>query len=455
MKAMEIVVPCQATAVIDALEAAGHEAWCVGGFVRDAIIGKKACDVDIATSALWEQSKDVLAEIGAKIVETGTKHGTITVVYDGLAMEVTTFRTDGEYKDGRRPERVSFVRSAREDLARRDFTMNAIAWHPERGVFDPFGGQEDIAKGLIKAVGNPEKRFQEDALRILRGVRFASQLGFSLDSGTEQAARKLAPLTKSLSSERVFNELDTMIKGRFVRAVLQDYADVIAEALPEIKALDGFEQRNPFHRLDVLGHTSVVVENTPPESTLRWAALLHDAGKPECFSVDEEGIGHFHGHAERSALAARTVAKRLRFPSDLAHDVELLIAHHEDEPPQTRRALRRSVRRLGGKAELFASLCALQAADAAGHAPGKQERAKAAQNAMRLLEEELSEQAVFSRKDLAIRGTDLVKMGLAPGPEVGSALEELLDNVIEERLENESEKLKAYALRNFFHKTLD
>lgn len=455
MKDPNIAMPPQASAVIKALESAGHEAWCVGGFVRDALMGKSAHDVDIAASAHWTQVKATLEGHGASVFETGTKHGTVTVALDKTTLEVTTYRYDGDYGDGRHPNQVTFVQSIEEDLARRDFTMNAMAWHPKRGLFDPFGGRADIEKGVIRAVGDPAKRFNEDALRILRGIRFASQLGFPLDGRTEAAARELANLTKFLSAERVFNEIDKMLKGRYARKAVSEYCDVISVTIPELKALEGFDQKSPYHHLDALEHTAAVVEGTPADSALRWAALLHDAGKPACFTLDENGIGHFYGHAAHGETIVGDVSRRLKFPTSLAQKVKALVAHHDDDPPRSRRALRRAVRSLGGDADLFASLCALQTADALAHAPGKQNRAQLAQEALRLLDEELADQAVFSRKDLAISGSDLISMGFPPGPLIGSTLEKTLDLVIDGRIENDLETLKAYIAQNFFQKSLD
>lgn len=443
MNDLEIAVPAQALAAMEALESAGHEAWCVGGFVRDAIVGRRAYDVDIATSAHWEQSKAALESHGAKVFETGTKHGTVTAVFDGVGIEVTTFRSDGPYTDGRHPDQVVFVGSVEEDLARRDFTMNAIAWHPERGLRDPFGGRADIASRTIRAVGDPDRRFREDALRILRGVRFASQLGFAVEPRTEAAMRRLAPLVKSLSVERVFRELDGLLAGRFAGKALLDFADIVGEALPEIP------------RGGALEHAAAVIAETPDESAVRWAALLQDAGNPRGLGLDGNGTGPSRERAGLSALIARDVAKRLRFPSKLADDVRLLVLHHDDEPPCSRRSLRRAVRQLGPNPGLFALLCELQRADAAGHAPGNALRARQAARALDLLSEELGGQPVFGRKDLAVSGSDLVAMGAAPGPGIGAILDDVLDAVIDERLENDAEHIKRYVVENFFQNSLD
>ena len=296
---MDWVLPAQVNTALARLHDAGYEAYIVGGCVRDRIMGREPKDYDITTSALPEQTAAVFA--GERIIETGMKHGTVTVLLDGEPLEITTFRIDGTYSDSRHPDAVTFTPSLREDLARRDFTMNAMAYSSETGLVDPFGGQADIAAKYIRCVGDPDLRFREDALRILRALRFSSVLGFPIEPETDGAARYLCLLLKKISAERVFSELKQLLCGPDVRRVLLDYAGVLGAVLPEILPMQGFDQRNPHHCYDILEHTAAAVEAMPPEPALRLAALLHDVGKPECFFTDEDGVGHFYGHPKAGA----------------------------------------------------------------------------------------------------------------------------------------------------------
>ena len=271
-------VPPQARRVIEVLEAAGFEAWCVGGFVRDSLLGRPVSDIDIACSALWPQTEEACLAAGMRVHRTGEKHGTVTVVCDDAAFEVTTFRVDGAYSDARHPDEVRFVRSLKEDLARRDFTINALAYHPLRGLADPFGGLEDARRGIIRTVGDPAQRFGEDALRILRACRFSSQLGFSLDGATYQAMLEGKRGLLRVSSERITAELQKLLLGGNVRDALLQTVDVLSAVLPELVAMKGFDQCTPYHCHDVLEHTARAVAGTPPYPLVRWAALFHDMG---------------------------------------------------------------------------------------------------------------------------------------------------------------------------------
>lgn len=437
MEQVAVEAPASALAVIEALEGAGFEAWCVGGFVRDSILGREAYDVDVASSAPWEEARDALAHRGMGVVETGTEHGTITALVDGGTVEVTTFRVDGPYGDGRHPDSVSFVRTVEEDLSRRDFTMNAIAWHPTRGLVDPFGGAKDIEEGVIRAVGDPIGRFEEDALRILRGVRFASQLGFAPDPRTEEAMRLLAPSVSSLSVERVFHELDATLKGPYVRTAFARFFPILLEALPELAGCDGTERER----------TLAALELTPPHSDLRWAALFH--GVPP-FAASTSNGDAVADETSMRARFARRAASRLRFPSKLARDVAVLVERCDDSPPSTLPSLRRAVRDLGARPDLFASLCRLQEACAVAGTTALSDGGSAARAALDLLAQECAENPVFSRADLAIAGTDLIEMGMPHGPAIGVALDATLEAVIDERVDNEPLALRAFVRGNFF-----
>ena len=287
--------------IINALETAGFSAYAVGGCVRDACLGLDPHDYDLCTSALPEQTEAVFRD--RRLVLAGKKHGTIGVVTATGVVEITTFRTEGSYRDNRHPDWVQFVPDVESDLARRDFTVNAMAYSPTRGYADPFGGREDLRKGILRAVGDPEKRFQEDALRILRGVRFAVRFGLKVDAATEQAMFSQAARMDSLARERVFEELCKLLP--LVTAEdLQRFAPILAAVIPELKPMIGFDQRSPHHAYDLYTHVAHVVAGVPADLALRWAALLHDVGKVPTFTLDETGRGHFYNHAAKGAEMA-------------------------------------------------------------------------------------------------------------------------------------------------------
>ena len=282
-----MTLPSQVHTALDRLEAAGWEAFVVGGAVRDALRGCAAGDWDITTNAEPEQVERVFS--GERLIETGLRHGTVTVLLDGLPLEITTYRVDGGYSDHRRPDSVTFTRSLRDDLLRRDFTMNALAYNPQTGLVDICGGAEDLARGVVRCVGEPERRFREDGLRILRALRFASVLGFTIEPETAAAIHRCAELLRYLAAERVLSELTKLLCGQNAGAVLREFSDVLAVPIPELRPMFGFAQHNPHHDRDVWQHTVAVVEHIPPEPVLRWAALLHDVGKPPCFSLADAG----------------------------------------------------------------------------------------------------------------------------------------------------------------------
>lgn len=450
-EAVAIDVPAWARSVLDALEHAGFEAWCVGGFVRDALLGREAYDVDVATSAAWTDVRDVFRGLGAAVIETGTKHGTVTVRSHGRNVEVTTYRADGAYEDGRHPSSVSFVRSIREDLARRDFTMNALAYHPDRGLLDPFGGVRDARAGVVRAVGDPEQRFREDALRMLRAIRFVSQLGFRVDARTEDALFSQASGLRALSAERVSHELDGILCGVRAHDALVRYVDVLGEVLPELLPLKGFEQHNPYHVHDVLEHTAWAVQRTRPDLRVRWAALLHDLGKPSCFTRGVDGRGHFYGHPARSVEIARGVLGRLRRSSRFSADVLALVELHDVDVAATPRAVKRALRRLDGREDLLRDLCELKRGDARAQselAAGKERQADAVE---RVLDAVIAAGEAFSAKDLAVDGRDVLDAGVPAGPAVGRVLDAALDAVIDGTVPNERSALLAFVAERARH----
>ena len=441
----EPALPDGALEVLRALESAGHETWAVGGFVRDALLGRPAADVDLATSALWRQAQGVFEARGWATRETGVAHGTLTVVVDGAGFEVTTFRTDGSYADARHPDSVSFVSTVEEDLARRDFTCNAMAWHPERGLLDPYGGLDDLRRGTIRAVGSPTQRFSEDALRVLRACRFAAELGFSIEPGTWQGMLANKKLVYTLPKERVLAELDRFVTGRYAGQALLDTVDALSAVLPELAAMKGFEQHSPFHIYDVLEHTACVLDASPRTRLARWAALFHDMSKPAAFFTDEDGVGHFHGHPILSAQMAAGAMERLGMPRRLCEQVLALVRRHDEHIAPDARSVRRMLAQLGGDVELTRALFELQRADAIGHAPFfAAQRLEVVEEQLRLLDEIVAAEGVPTVGNLAVGGRELMAAGIPEGPLVGLALDAALDAVVEERVANEPDALLAF-----------
>ena len=430
--------------VLEEIEHAGHEAWLVGGCVRDAILGRSRGDVDLATSATWQQVQQACAARGMAVHETGTAHGTVTVVCDHETFEVTTYRIDGDYRDARHPESVRFTSSIVEDLARRDFTINAMAWHPERGLLDPFGGRTDVGAGIIRAVGNPNERFEEDALRILRAVRFASQLGFSIDPETVAGMNAQAQNLNRISVERVLVELEALLLGDAVRSVLMDYPHIIDTVLPELAPMRGLDQRTPYHIYDVMEHTAYVVEYAPATPLLRWAALFHDCGKPDAFFIDDTGRGHFYGHAIVSVDLAKEALSRLKMSHALLEDILLLVRYHDKAIKPAPKYVKRALHLLNDSPDLLEALCDLKRADSLAHAPEFQSGVEKAAQLRACLFEVLEQEQAFSLKQLAINGADVIEAGVPAGPAVGTVLNHVLEAVIGDEIPNERDELLAF-----------
>jgi len=430
-----MILPDPVLFCLDTLEQAGYAAYVVGGCVRDACLGLTPHDYDICTAALPDQTEALFS--GHRLVLSGKKHGTIGVVLDHQVIEITTFRTEGDYQDNRHPGWVSFVPHIEADLARRDFTVNAMAYSPTRGFADPFGGQKDLAQGILRAVGEAEQRFREDSLRILRGVRFAVRFGLTPDPATEAAMASLAPLMDNLARERVFDELCKLLTQITARDLLR-FAPVVTQVIPELAPLVGYDQRTPYHAHDLMTHTALVVEHCPAELPLRWAALLHDIGKPDSRTFDETGRARYYGHAARSAAMADAILLRLKAPTALRQQVVILIEKHMTLPEPEKKPLRRLLAKLGP--ELLGSLLALQQADTL--ATGTDHLQQIARNAQcrQLLSEILAENACLSLKDLALNGHDLIALGYS-GPAIGRELNRLLELVLEEKCENTREAL--------------
>ncbi len=436
-------LPLYVTGCLEALEGAGYAAYAVGGCVRDACLGRMPQDFDLCTAALPEETEGVFA--GRRLVLAGKKHGTVGVVTDCGVVEITTFRTEGAYRDNRHPDWVAFVPDIEQDLARRDFTINAMAYSPSRGFADPFGGREDLERRLLRAVGDPTRRFQEDSLRILRGVRFAVKYGLDVEPETEKAMLSQAHLMENLARERVFEELCKLLP-LVDAADLKRFGPILAQVIPELGPMIGFDQHSPHHAYDLFTHTAQVTARVPAELTLRWAALLHDIGKVPTFTRDETGRGHFYGHAPKGAEMADAVLRRLKAPTALREQVVLLIGKHMTKPEPNKKVLRRMAGSLGW--DTLEELLQLQLADMTSKGVSKEGELAVFQELRVLLEEIKEENACLTLKDLAVNGNDLMALGFQ-GKAIGQCLNGLLERVLEERLPNEKEALLACAKEDF------
>jgi tRNA nucleotidyltransferase (CCA-adding enzyme) len=424
-------IPSQVAGALVRLDDEGFPAYVVGGCVRDALMGVAPHDWDIACAALPSQVMRIFAD--ARIVETGLSHGTLTVVLPEGPLEITTFRSDGEYPDGRHPKEVRFVATIEEDLARRDFTMNAVAFSRRTGFIDPFDGRRDIEDRLIRSVGDPGTRLREDALRIMRALRFAATLGFRIEEKLAESLHENRLLLARIAPERVNDELLRMLVGSRVLAVLLAYPDVLSVFLPEIAAAVGHDQKTPYHRYDIWEHTAHAVAAAKPDPLIRLTLLMHDLGKPDSFFVDENGRGHFYGHDRRGEEIARARLKALRFSNEILERVAQAVRYHQTA--LTPDNMLRWLNRLGERQVRM--LIEVKRGDLLAHADDVAtlglERMALCE---RRLDELIEEQACFQRRDLAIDGDDLKAIGFEEGREIGRVLALLLDAVIEGELEN-------------------
>lgn len=425
--------------ILNRLTAAGFQAYAVGGCVRDSLLGTVPGDWDICTSALPEETEACFPDL--RVVETGLKHGTVTVISRGVPYEITTFRSDGNYLDHRRPQQVHFVRTLKEDLLRRDFTMNAMAVGLDGEIQDPFGGRQDLTDGIIRCVGDPDTRFTEDALRILRGLRFAARLGFSIAPETAAAMEKNKHLLAYVSGERIYKELTGILIGTHAQAVLEQYGGVLTAVLPEIQPTMGFLQRNPFHNRDVWQHTLEALGKSEPDPIVRWALLLHDLGKPDCFTLDDRGIGHFYGHPQRSMELAEQILDRFHGDKKTRETICLLVRDHDREAPATIPNARRWIARYGK--DNVRLLLEVKRCDCLAHVDTPKTRARY-DNLMemtRLIQECLETEQCFSVRDLPVKGGDVMALGVPAGPQVGRILERLLEDVLDGACPPEREAL--------------
>lgn len=432
-------LPQGGLAIIHQLNCAGFEAWFVGGCVRDLLMGQTPHDWDICTNALPEKTEHVFENY--VIHETGISHGTVLVMVGEEGYEVTTYRTEGTYSDHRRPDKVCFVRDIKSDLARRDFTINAMAYHPKYGVIDYYNGRKDLEDRLIRTVGESQLRFQEDALRILRALRFAARLQFKIDFETAEAIHRRRDDLLLVANERVFEELKGILQAVDAEKVLLAFSDVLAVVLPEIAPLIGYNQNTPHHCLDAWQHTVKVIAEVPQtDLALRLAALFHDTGKPECQSMGENGYSHFYGHNQRSAELAHQALKRLHCETATRVQVERLVALHDQALPISVPGARRFLAEIGE--ETMEKLLTLKRADVLAQSDFKRnEKLEKIEAFKAILEQIQQDGSCWTIKQLAVRGADFIALGVKPGPEIGRLLKRGLTGVIEGEVRNEREAL--------------
>lgn len=436
---MKLTIPVNAEKILRVLENQGFEAFIVGGCVRDSILGRRPDDWDITTSARPEQVKALFR----RTVDTGLKHGTVTVLMDKESYEVTTYRIDGEYEDGRHPKEVAFTASLEEDLKRRDFTINAMAYHPDRGLVDLFHGMDDMRAEIIRCVGNPLERFGEDALRILRAVRFSAQLGFSIEEETKKGIEELAPNLKLVSAERIQTELVKLLVSPHPDYFLTAYeTGITRQFLPEFDACMETGQNTPHHCLSVGLHTLQSLLNIRPDKVLRLTMLLHDIGKPAVKKTDENGRDHFKMHGPAGEKMASAILRRLKFDNDTISKVCRLIRWHDDRPAPDMCSVRRAVNRIGE--DIFPLYLEVQRADMLAQSTYKrEEKAARLEGVNECYRKILEEGQCVSLKSMAVKGRDLIAAGYAPGPELGEILDRLLEHVLEHPEDNEKDRLLA------------
>lgn len=430
-------LPSDIYGLICHMQERGIGAFVVGGAVRDIIMGKEPSDYDMAAECT--PGELVSAFEGYKSFDIGIQFGTLTVFSGERYVEITCCRRENEYTDHRRPDGVEYCKSIEEDLCRRDFTVNAIAMDKDGEIIDPFGGQADIKNKLIRAVGDPEKRFREDALRILRALRFSSCLCFDIDKETKEAISACRELLSCVSAERVFAELKKLLLGENVFSVLHEFSKEICTVIPELSPCVGFDQHNSYHIYTVYDHIAHAVEKSPADTDIRLAMLLHDVGKPPLFFIDEKGIGHFWGHPELSEKMAREILLRLKADRETVEHVCHLIKYHDVRPEATRKSLHKYASKVGFKAAL--ELIHVRRADVLSQAPQYFYQLEGLQESERIIRELMAEGACVSISDMMINGKDLIDMGFPEGKKVGEILRCLLKRIIKEDIKNDREEL--------------
>ena len=440
MKRINVEVPAPVNYIIQELEKCGHEAYMVGGCVRDSVLGRKPHDYDICTSATPDEILKAFPD--EEIIPTGLQHGTVTILINKEPFEVTTYRIDGDYSDNRRPDNVTFTKNLVEDLRRRDFTINAMAYNPKTGLIDPFNGMEDIKYKKIRCVGSAEDRFNEDALRILRAIRFEAQLGFAGLPETMFEIERQYDRLKNISIERINSEFCKIVASEQFCVELVLYPNVFSLFIPELKDLIGFQQNNPYHAYDVFDHTVHAIEKCESDDlVVRLAVFFHDFGKPHSYQDGEDGIRHFKGHGKVSAEITDSIMKRLRFDNETRNNVVELVYYHDATFEVGNKYVKRWLNKIGEKQ--FSRLLEVRKADIKGQKPDYEEsRIEKVNNIENILEEILSEKSCFSLKDLAVNGNDVKEvMKLKEGKDIGYWLNEILKRVIDGELENNKDDL--------------
>lgn len=431
-----ITLPIPVQTAFHLLEQNNYECFIVGGCVRDYLLKQAPKDIDITTNASPQTVMQIFHQY--KIIETGLKHGTVTVIIESMPLEITTYRIDGTYTDNRRPDTISYTNSITDDLARRDFTMNAIAYNPHVGFIDPFNGSIDIQNKIIRTVGNSKKRFDEDALRILRGLRFSSTLGFTIETKTFQAMHDTKQLLQGISAERIYIEFGKALLGKDVKRCFLQSAHIWGEVIPEIIPMIGFKQNNPHHIYDVFTHTMIAVENTATTLPLRITAFFHDIGKPDTYTIDEKGIGHFYGHPEVSARMTRDILNRLKCDTHTKESVLTLIQYHDATIIQKKKNIKRWLAKISP--DLFFDLLIIKKADNSAQNPEFLIPQETFDTLKDIALEIIENQECFNLRDLALNGNDLIKRGYT-GKEIGLTLQHLLKMVIDDQIENEKTAL--------------
>lgn len=433
--------------VLAKLNQSGYQGYLVGGCVRDAIMGRKCNDMDITTNALPEVTKSIFSE--HNVIETGVAHGTVTVMVDDEAIEITTYRTEGAYSDKRHPDEVEFVDDLAEDLKRRDFTMNAIAIDVNGSMADPYGGMNDIEAGVIRAVGCASDRFQEDALRIMRAVRFAGQTGFEIEHDTEVAMLECRDLLNEIAVERIFDELKKLIVSPYAGNAIAKYIDVLGVVIPELKLLDGFEQCNPSHKYDVLHHCIYCMQNLRTTESnhvyMKFAGLFHDIGKPETFALNDKGVGHCYGHPEAGAVKAGEILRRLKADNFTMKRVVLLTRYHDLLFRKDHKLLKNWLRKFGP--EVLLEILEIKRADNLALGCNVDNLIGMFDEIKLMIYKILENEECFSLQALKVDGGDIMRECNVSGSKIGIILDELLSEVIDERIDNKKAPLLEEAMR--------
>lgn len=439
---MTMDMPKNVDTAINLLQSAGFEAYAVGGCVRDSLLGKTPNDWDITTSAKPEDMKSVFADFHC--IDTGIKHGTVTVVIVGEPLEITTFRLDGEYEDNRHPKSVTFTSDLGADLGRRDFTVNAMAYSKMTGTVDLFGGQNDLKNKIIRCVGDPDRRFNEDALRILRALRFASALDFEIEEKTAQSLLKNCALLGNISEERIAKELLKLVCGKGAKRILTDFAPVLFEILPELQPMYKNSHDNPHHCYDIYEHTLIAVESIDPEPTLRFAMLLHDCGKPAVKKFDENGVAHFYGHQRISAELSAQILARLKVSNKFRDEILFLVSNHDRwELYENTEKMPRYLSKFGLDGVL--KLLKVMRADVLAQSPEYRYRLDQIADAEETAKNLAAQKPCLSLSELQINGRTLMDIGIPQGRKLGAVLAQLLDEVIDGVTKNTQEALTTRA----------